>query len=266
MIPIKETDNRHSIFRKYQLDCIYDENDAVTWLFHAKEIDGMIVDSYKLTDLINRSDEGSCTKDFKSDATAETISDYLLKNRIDTMEFFGQYCSKKVIVGIDFAGNDFRDTTAFIITIRRDPADIEQLEQELIAVSAAVQERAVSAGKSRRPLYTPTQQDVLQYIQTGILVHTARNKYQVLTRALPADADLSKMSLAELLKYEKTLRWDTLQIEKKDPFVAFGSIAGICKYLTGHQKLAEQCITEQKKYEAFLKHQTDVRKLLNLIS
>lgn len=123
---IGEVNDSSNIIRDYELSCLTDEKTAVTWLYHVKDMEGMAVSSYRMTDFTNRSGEGSGSKEFGPDSTAAMMLEHLSKNNIDMIAMTGTYFSKPVIIGVNFT-----KINAFIVIVKREPADVEQLERSL---------------------------------------------------------------------------------------------------------------------------------------
>lgn len=123
---IEEINDSTNLIRDYELACLPDEKAAVTWLYHVKDVEGITVSNYRMSDFMNRSDEGSGTKEFGPDSTAAMMMDHLSKNSIDMIAITGTYFSKPVIIGVNF-----NKKNAFIIILKRKPADVERLEKSL---------------------------------------------------------------------------------------------------------------------------------------
>lgn len=123
---VREKRNSSNLTRYYRDENLAGRGALIRRLCEARALDGVSISYILLSDLLNRSDEGSDSIRLSGDAGPEDIEDEVNKRNIDMISAYGTFRDKPVVIGINLI------RTEVFITIRKSsPADIDALEKEL---------------------------------------------------------------------------------------------------------------------------------------
>ena len=112
---IEEKSNNSNVSRYYHVENVSNISDAVEWIcsvIKSKTVDPMYI---SLSDLVNRSDEGSGNTQLDAKATYDDIMHELDDKNIDIISVIGRFQEKPVVIGVDL-----RNTQCFL-TARKSP-------------------------------------------------------------------------------------------------------------------------------------------------
>lgn len=123
---INKTENSTNITRYYKKDSLKTIDAVVKWLSELKDISGLGISYIILSDLQNRSDEGSDNCQLSGDAGYNEIKRALNQREIDLISAYGSYDWKPVVIGVDI--NKFE---IYITRRKNDRADINAIEEIL---------------------------------------------------------------------------------------------------------------------------------------
>lgn len=123
---IKEKSSYTNIIRYYTSDLITCGIKAVEWIYAAKNMEGLVVNYIRYTDLLNRLDEGNSSVQLNADVSlSEMINNYNNRN-VDIITIVGEYDNALVVIGVDL-----RNRNVFLTTRKKIPADIKSIEKKL---------------------------------------------------------------------------------------------------------------------------------------
>lgn len=122
----KEKSNNSNITRYYELKDIKNNLAAIKWISDSRKLPGFFVNYIYLSDLQNRSDEGSGNIQLEPEVSYETIVEGYKNRDVDLIYINGSYNGKPVVIG-----TDLRTNLLYITLRRKSPADIDSLEREL---------------------------------------------------------------------------------------------------------------------------------------
>ena len=110
----------------YKVSDVTDDESAARWINNARHLPGIVVSYISLTDLMNRSDEGSESTDFLNDVSFEELKNNICERNIDDVSIVGTYFDKPIVVGVDL-----RKYYVIIWTGNENAADVHALEAAL---------------------------------------------------------------------------------------------------------------------------------------
>ena len=123
---IKEKSNLSNLTRFYVTDSLSSISDLAKWLSSLKDVSGISVADFTLSDLLNRSDEGSCNSQLAGDASYDDIYSAINGNTVDLISAYCSYNGKVAVIGANLNRHEI-----FITVRRKDMADIDSIEKEL---------------------------------------------------------------------------------------------------------------------------------------
>jgi|GEM_PF-6909572 Ribosomal protein S9 len=123
---IEEKSNNSNVSRYYHVENVSNISDAVEWIcsvIKSKTVDPMYI---SLSDLVNRSDEGSGNTQLDAKATYDDIMHELDDKNIDIISVIGRFQEKPVVIGVDL-----RNTQCFLTARKSKKFDFEAIENKL---------------------------------------------------------------------------------------------------------------------------------------
>ena len=126
---LNEKGNSSNLTRYYRKGGLSSSTDALKWISNLRTVSGMRVSYILLSDLLNRSDEGSDNCQLPGDVKYEDFEKAVKEKNVDLISAYGSFAGKPVVVGINI--NRMEE----YITVRKNnKADIDALERELALV------------------------------------------------------------------------------------------------------------------------------------
>ena len=123
---IKEKSNFSNLTRYYKKDNLSTISESIRWLSGLRTIKDISISNFLLSDLLNRSDEGSDNAQLSGDATVAEIEKAVKEKSVDMISAYGTFEGKPIVAGINI--NNYE---AFITIRKNKKANIDLLEKEL---------------------------------------------------------------------------------------------------------------------------------------
>ena len=123
---LNEKNNSSNLTRHYRKGGLSSSSDALKWISSLRTVSGIRVSYILLSDLLNRSDEGSDNCQLPGDVRYEDLAKVVKEKNVDLISVYGSFADKPVVIGINM------NLMEEFITVRKNnKADIDALEREL---------------------------------------------------------------------------------------------------------------------------------------
>lgn len=123
---VNEKSNSSNLTRHYKRDNLSTNPEVIKWISDLKTIRGVSISYLLLSDLLNRSDEGSDNTQIPGDAKYEVIEKMVKDKNVDLISAYGSFDGKPVVIGANI------NSYELFITIRKNnKANIAFLEKVL---------------------------------------------------------------------------------------------------------------------------------------
>ena len=123
---VNEKSNSLNLTKYYKKDNLSTNSEVIRWVSDLRTTKRMSVSYFLLSDLSNRSDEGSDNTQIPGDAKYEVIEKAVKDKNVDLISAYGSFDGKPVVIGVNI--NRYE---AFITVRKNNKANIDSLEKEL---------------------------------------------------------------------------------------------------------------------------------------
>lgn len=121
-----EFSNKHVATREYKPSYVNETFDVAKWMFDLKKIPDLTIKYFRLSDLLNCSDEGNDSLQIDGSESYENVGKLFNENWVDIISATGKYEGKPVVIGFDH-----REKLIYISLRKKELANIERLENKL---------------------------------------------------------------------------------------------------------------------------------------
>lgn len=123
---ISSKDSFSNLTNYYKVSGVTNVENAIRWINSVRYLSGIVVAYILLTDLADRSDEGSESIQLNHEISFEDLKNKIRERNIDLISITGTYFDKPIVLGVDLRGY------YVFITIRKSNAvDVNALEVAL---------------------------------------------------------------------------------------------------------------------------------------
>lgn len=119
--------NSSNLTRYYRKGNLSTNSEVIRWVSNLRTTKGVSISYFLLSDLSNRSDEGSDNTQIPADATYEVIEKMVKDKNVDLISAYGSFDGKPVVIGVNMNRHE-----AFITVRKNNKANIDSLEKELV--------------------------------------------------------------------------------------------------------------------------------------
>ena len=130
---IEEKSNNSNISRYYHVDHVSNICEAVAWICSVIKSKTVVPTYISLSDLVNRSDEGSGNTQLDPTATYNDIMQEIDNKNIDIISVNGRFQEKPIVVGVDL-----RNSQCFLTARKSNKFDFKAVENKLNLCDDAV--------------------------------------------------------------------------------------------------------------------------------
>ncbi len=124
---LRDVSNTNSnVIRYYGIDDISNPIEAVAWICEARSAKGLALHYISLTDLVNRSDEGSGSVQLEPQTKQAEIKKIISEKSIDIISLNAEYDGKPIVIGVDL-----RSLLIFLSARKKNLVNIKSVEEAL---------------------------------------------------------------------------------------------------------------------------------------